>query len=66
LETENGHLKHKFRDFEKKYNLLIPEVDRLKSVLNDKCSAFELLEEKYERLKREHDKEMGSLVIEKE
>ena len=36
LETENEHLKHKVREFEKKYNLLIPEVERLKQVLEEK------------------------------
>lgn len=36
LETENEHLKHKVREFEKKYNLLIPEVEKLKQVLEEK------------------------------
>ena len=36
LETENEHLKHKVREFEKKYNVLIPEVERLKQVLEEK------------------------------
>ena len=37
LETQNEHLKHKAREFEKKYNVLIPEVERLKAAMNDKC-----------------------------
>ena len=43
-EAENGHLRHKVKDYEKKYAAIIPKVEKLKKMAGERGEQVEQLQ----------------------
>lgn len=58
-------LRQKVKDFEKKYEMLIPEVEKLRQNLSSKSITVEQLEAKLDRLKRDQMRSLEEITSEK-
>ena len=58
---ENEHLKHKIKEYEKKYQVIIPEVEKLKGTLSSKQEEIEQMQVRLEKTRRDAEVENEKL-----
>lgn len=59
LETDRQHLLHKVKQFEAKYQKIIPEVEKLKATIQSKTVQMEVQQADFEKVKKAYEQNIG-------